>query len=183
MYLKAGDKPDMEETLYLKPITAGSPERELLDKMYAEAFPANEWQPGCVKDELNVSSQVWKAEEWLIMDGDTPVGPLSAIHTDKYAYLLYLAVSPRLQGKGYGSRVLALFKKLYPNHIRFFDLEVPDKSAGNAAQREARIRFYERNGYHLVDFEFEYHGVKLVVMTDSDEFELTPEVMEICVAE
>ena len=176
-------KPGMKETLYLKPVTAGSPDRELLDNMYAEAFPANEWQPGCVKDELNVSSTVWKAEEWLIMDGDTPIGPLSAIHTDKYAYLLYLAVSPRFQGKGYGSRVLTLFKNMYPDHIRFFDLEVPDESAANAAQRTARIRFYERNGYHLVDFEFEYHGVKLVVMTDSDEFVLTKEVAEICVAE
>ncbi|MDO5847384.1 MAG: GNAT family N-acetyltransferase [Methanocorpusculum sp.] len=178
----AEEKNGTEDTLCLKPVGENSPDRELLSKMYAEAFPANEWQPGSVALIQNTVSDVWKIDEWLIMDGSEAIGLLCIVHSEIHAYLLYLAVSPQCQGRGYGSRVLGLFKKMYPGHIRFFDLEVPDDSAENAEQRRARIRFYERNGYHLTDFVFESEGVKLVVMTDSDRFALTGELAELSAA-
>ena len=71
---------------------------------------------------------------------------------------------------------------MFPDHIRFFDLEAPDESAENAQQRTARIRFYERNGYHLTGDSFESEGVALTIMTDSDEFSMTGELAEFAAA-
>lgn len=177
---RPGDTP--EDTLSLKPVKGDGPERELLQQLYAEAFPENEWQPNSVAVIQNAAPDIWKADEWLILDGNDAIGLLCVLHTDTYAYLLYLAVSPRCQGKGYGSRTLALFKRMFPDHIRFFDLEAPDESAENAQQRTARIRFYERNGYHLTGDSFESEGVALTIMTDSDEFSLTGELAEFAAA-
>ena len=171
-----------EDTLSLKPVKGDGPERELLQQLNAEAFPENEWQPNSVAVIQNAAPDIWKADEWLILDGNDAIGLLCVLHTDTYAYLLYLAVSPRCQGKGYGSRTLALFKRMFPDHIRFFDLEAPDESAENAQQRTARIRFYERNGYHLTGDSFESEGVALTVMTDSDEFSMTGELAEFAAA-
>ena len=171
-----------EDTLSLKPVIGDGPERELLNQLCTELFPAAEWQPDSVAVIQNAAPAGWKADEWLIMDGTEVIGMLCVVHTETYAYLLYLAVSSRCQGKGYGSRTLALFKRMFPDHIRFFDLEVPDESAENARQRTARIRFYERNGYHQADYSFESDGVKLSVMTDSDRFAMTGELAEFAAA-
>lgn len=170
-----------DDTLSLKLVDEESPDRELLLKMYVESFPPDEWHPGMVGQYRTSLTKDWKTDEYLIMDGDAVIGLICIVHSATHAYMLYLAVSPQYQGKGYGSRVLTLFKKMYPNHIRFFDLEVPDESAANAQQRAARIRFYERNGYHLIDFVFEDNGVLLTVMTNADKFIFTREIVSLLV--
>ena len=162
--------------LYLKLVTDDAHDRELLVNLYTEAFPPEEWQPKMMDEIKNAAPDVWKTDEYLIQDGDTTVGLICVVHSEHYAYLLYLAISPRCQGGGYGSRVMTLFKNMYPHHIRFFDLEAPDASAPNAEQRIRRIKFYERNGYHMANYEIVENGVRLAFMTDSDTFEITEEL-------
>lgn len=63
-------------------------------------------------------------------------------------FILYLAVNDDIRSRGYGSRILSEVKKRYAHKNIFLNVERPDDHAKNALQREKRITFYEKNGFH-----------------------------------
>jgi ribosomal protein S18 acetylase RimI-like enzyme len=94
-----------------------------------------------------------------IIDGVEFVGLSYCLDLDDYIYLFYLAVSPDLQSRGYGSRILAELKKRYPGKTITLEAESTSVDADNIEQRMARACFYERNGFMRLPFKISEEGV------------------------
>lgn len=96
---------------------------------------------------------------FAVIDGVEFVGLTYCIEFEEYVYLFYLAISPDLQSRGYGSRVLAELKKRYHLKTIVLEAESTDVDADNLDQRLARACFYERNGFSRLAFKIDEEGV------------------------
>lgn len=73
-----------------------------------------------------------------------------------FTYLLFLGVDEAHQGEGIGEQVLDQIKQRYEQPI-LLDVEViDDPLAKNPEQRQARWRFYQRNGFVRTDHNLYY---------------------------
>lgn len=63
-------------------------------------------------------------------------------------YVVYLAISPDLRNRGYGTRVLQQLRARFPERQLTLDIEPVIKTAKNYCQRVRRLHFYEQNGFH-----------------------------------
>jgi RimJ/RimL family protein N-acetyltransferase len=80
----------------------------------------------------------------LVASDDTrPVGLLSYWDFSTFRYVEHFGVSPELQGRGYGSRLLQRFLRRAPLPV-ILEVELPV-----APQACRRIAFYERQGFRL----------------------------------
>ncbi len=77
------------------------------------------------------------------MDGDRLVGAIRGIVTGGTCLIRVLVVSPDLQGRGLGARLLAAIEAAHPQAERF-ELTTNMIMVGN-------VRFYLRNGYEVVE--------------------------------
>ncbi|MCC8023482.1 MAG: GNAT family N-acetyltransferase [Clostridiales bacterium] len=94
-------------------------------------------------------------------DGGEFVGLAYTNTYEDLTFLLYLAVCPAVQSKGYGSQILTWLHETYPSNRFLLNMEALDEGAGNYAQRQSRRKFYEKNGYratglHVKDFHVIY---------------------------
>ncbi len=71
---------------------------------------------------------------------------------DDLVYLLYLAVMPTVQSKGYGTQILNSIKIQNPSKTIMLEAESVRESADNIEQRRRRHKFYECNKFHLQNF-------------------------------
>lgn len=81
--------------------------------------------------------------------------------------ILYFAIEEKLRGQGYGSAALKAMRKYFGSGRIMADLEDPltqDPGGPVRAERERRIRFYQRNGYQLTDVRFEWENENYVMM-------------------
>jgi GNAT superfamily N-acetyltransferase len=83
------------------------------------------------------------------------VGFSYVIHSHGFHYILFLAVNDQLRSQGYGSRIIAQLRTLYPSDSLVLDIEQPDPSAKNNRQRLRRLAFYKRNGFYLTPKKLE----------------------------
>ena len=98
-------------------------------------------------------------------DGDTFVGLLYAIENETYYFILYLAVDPAAQSKGYGGRILDYAYGQAGQRSIILNAEPLDASADNAEQRKRRIAFYERHGFNMTGYGFTSDGVQYTVLS------------------
>ncbi|MBP2057935.1 GNAT superfamily N-acetyltransferase [Lactobacillus colini] len=87
------------------------------------------------------------------------------VESDDTVYLTYLAVNKDLRGHGYGSRILSLLEDKYPGKQLVIDIEPITKSAKNYRQRVNRLKFYNRNGFHLTNQKLKDQDGSFSVMT------------------
>lgn len=71
--------------------------------------------------------------------------------SENTVYLTYLAVSAKLRGQGYGSKILTMLEDRFPDKQIVIDIEPLTAKAKNYKQRVSRLKFYERNGFHRTD--------------------------------
>ncbi|RPK06090.1 GNAT family N-acetyltransferase [Priestia endophytica] len=86
----------------------------------------------------------------------------------KCIHVLFLAIVPSYRSSGLGSVLLDRLKALSKNGLI---LEVEDPETAESDEewsiRTRRIRFYERNGFHLIpNVKFSHFGYAIQVMTD-----------------
>ena len=87
----------------------------------------------------------------MLYDEDKFCGIAYYVISDSTVYLTYLAVNKDLRGQGYGTKILSLLEKQYPDQAIVIDIEPVVPTAKNYQQRVSRLKFYERNGFHRTD--------------------------------
>lgn len=101
--------------------------------------------------------------------GDKLAGFSFTVEGQDMVFLLYLAVSPVMQSKGFGSEILAYLKGLYKKPLTL-NAEPLDAAAGNAKDRERRFVFYERNGFSDTGYVLSDSQMTYTVLSDAEVF-------------
>lgn len=93
-------------------------------------------------------------------DNNTFAGISYCIELADTAYVLYLAVNDQVRSRGYGSAILSAIKERYANKTLMLEVEtLSQPDAKNYAQRQARLAFYERNGFEQTNLREEDNAV------------------------
>ncbi len=115
-------------------------------KLYRQAFPFNERMPVWL---LRATAYEETTELLAFYDDGKFLGLAHLTQEEDTVFVIFLAVNPELRGQGNGSRILDFLKDTYAGQELYLCIEPLDESAKNYAQRVSRLRFYERNGFHL----------------------------------
>ena len=87
-------------------------------------------------------------------EGNRFCGFSYVIHTEKMAFILYLAVDGTMHSKGYGSEIMRQIIKHHESREIVLNCEPMADYAENAEQRLRRIRFYERLGLKVTEYQY-----------------------------
>lgn len=93
------------------------------------------------------------------------------VDSEKYLYLSFIAINPALRGQGYGSKILEQLRREHPQQALLVEVEAPDETAENCAQREKRIEFYRRNGFADLDRTITGRGVTYRLLSTDPDFD------------
>lgn len=91
-------------------------------------------------------------------------------------YLMFLAISPKQQSQGYGTKILSEIANQAANRPVFLVIEPLDERVDNYQQRVRRLDFYSQNGYYLTDYLYYENQEEYQVLMNSqsakvDDFE------------
>ena len=128
---------------YSKRVTPDFPDLKALKTLYRDAFPACERGP---LDSL-IQGELGGSDVLAFYDDRTFCGLACLLTVGSITHILYIAICAELRDRHYGSAAMAEIRRLYPENRIIADLEADDEAAENRGQRQARIRFYEANGF------------------------------------
>lgn len=137
-----------------------------LRRLYLESFPKEERFPFLF---LKALARTKKSRFLAYYDGDTLAGMSFTIEGKDMVFLLYLAVSPALQSRGFGTEILSYLKELYKKPLTL-NAEPLDSAAENSPERERRFAFYERNGFSDTGYELVDSKMTYTVLSDAEVF-------------
>ena len=96
-------------------------------------------------------------------------GIVYLLRNDKFVYLFYLIVDKDYRQKGYGSKILNEVNKLYGDRPIVITIESPYKEdAENIDERKKRLKFYEKNGYSLINESVNDFGIEYELISTSN---------------
>lgn len=121
---------------------------EKIREIYMEAFPKQERKPFGI---LKRSVKRGKVELFAAWEGTDLLGFTAVIPFENMVMVDYLAVSAKARGKGTGSQLMDEACGHYTGKKVVLLIERLDDQAENAAQRQARRRFYLKNGFASTD--------------------------------
>lgn len=104
-------------------------------------------------------------------DGDDIVGVTYSLSHRGHAFVLYVAVAPGHRSKGYGSEILSHLRTRYDGIPLTLNVEPIDPSSDNNRQRERRVSFYLRNGFHDTGYELFDGPIRYTVLSTAEEFD------------
>lgn len=130
-----------------------------IERLYRAAFPREERVP---MDTLLEADAPY--DFIACYDGAVLCGFYSALTFGDITHILFLAVEEKLRDHGYGSQILAEIGKAYAGNRVILDVEMVDPEADNNEQREQRIAFYMRNGYHHSGIFYGWRGVMYEIL-------------------
>ena len=84
--------------------------------------------------------------------------------------LNYFAILPDRRGKGYGTDVIEVLKKRYPDRSIVIDIEDDGVECDNVEQRKRRRAFYERLGFRVMPYRLSIFGVPSLIMSSGREY-------------
>lgn len=130
-----------------------------IERLYRAAFPREERVP------MDVLLEAEGPYDFTACyDGDVLCGFYSALTLGDITHILFLAVEEKLRDHGYGSQILGEIKKAYERNRVILDVEMVEPGADNNEQREHRIAFYMRNGYHHSGISYGWRGVMYEIL-------------------
>ena len=130
-----------------------------IERLYRAAFPREERVP------MDVLLEADGPYDFIACyDGAVLCGFYSALTLGDITHILFLAVEESLRDHGYGSQILGEIKKAYAGKRVILDVEMIDPEAENNEQREHRIAFYMRNGYHHSGISYGWRGVMYEIL-------------------
>lgn len=136
--------------LTIKPVNRNLKEYSDIKELILKSFPKNEQYPLwllrllALREKINFSAYY---------DDNIFCGITYSISNEDTTFLLYLAVNDKIRSRGYGSRILACLRERLKNNKIVFNIEKTDINADNNKQREKRLNFYLKNGFHKTDYE------------------------------
>ena len=112
--------------------------------MIGSLFPRNERIP--------MPFLLWRAKKEYVdflafFDDGKFVGFTYLVTQKDLTLVLYIAVSDKIQSKGYGGKIMSHIRELYPANRIILNIEALDEQAKNNEQRIKRRAFYIKNGY------------------------------------
>lgn len=143
------------------------PDYDRILALYEQTFPENERIPwemlmrSAARDGIHFRACY---EDGLF------VGFYDVSATDRAVFLLYLAVPDELRGHGYGSRILGTMKTEYSGRMITVNVEPQNEKAENREQREARLRFYRRNGFYETGYSLIDEGDRFSILSSELPF-------------
>lgn len=150
-------------------VTSALEEYGEIKSLAKRAFPKNEQYPFWLLRLLAVRKDV----DFLAWYEDGQFCGISyTISDSNCVFVLYLAVNDAVRSRGYGSKILAGLKERYCGENVFLNVEMPDPKAVNAVQRERRLAFYERNGYHRTDSWIVDGGERYLILSLDESYDL-----------
>ena len=146
---------------------------ELLERIEAlskEVFPPDE-----LVAPLKISQYFCKNEEnstkmLAFFDNENFVGFSGIFEYENLIYLGFLAIEPRLQNKGYGSKILKELKETFADKILVLEIEKIDENAENNAERIKRAKFYEKAGFFDSLHSISYLGITYEIYSNALNF-------------
>jgi len=111
--------------------------KTIASKTLENLFLSLEWLSGKYPERLSkaISNSDSVFSAW---DGEKLVGLINALDDGELtAYIHYLLVEPKYQGKGIGSKLLSMVKEKYKSYLYIVLI----------SETEETIKFYERNGF------------------------------------
>ena len=105
-------------------------------------------------------------------DGDDFVGLAYILQNEAVVYLFFLAVNPNIRYRGYGSAILQDVKDLAGNRPVVLAIEPMDGKADNFDQRLKRVRFYEKNGFHITAYYYHEGSETYQMMANTKQIDI-----------
>ncbi len=143
-----------------------NPDNETLVKikrLYRAAFPRVERKPFRF---ILKQREKGEAELFAIKTNDGKFAGLAfVVKHDDVVMLDYFAVSPKLRGKGVGSKALNALMKKYSDSRFILEIESVDVPCKNLEARQKRREFYLRNGMKPAGFTAHVFFTNLEVLT------------------
>ena len=126
--------------------------RQYAQQLYQQAFPAEDRFPfwGLRLFSLRPAIRF----DAIVNSHHQPIGLVYLIHDEGLLFVLYFAIDAQCRSQGYGSRIIAELERQYPSDTIVLDIRTPDANAADAQQRQKRLDFYLRNGFHIAPFEW-----------------------------
>lgn len=154
--------------LRTKNITSDFEDMELLKKLNNEAFPAEE---RIETGRLVAMGMNGRVRLTAVYDEEQFVGFYVVRVQAPVVYIFFIAIDGAMRSKGYGSEILSLIRRTYPDCQIVLDLERQDETAPNHEQRKARKKFYLRNGFQETGYFMTYGGLVFEIMCSSTRFD------------
>lgn len=121
-------------------------EYQFTEELLTASFPEEEYR------ELAMLRKYVEKEKYfyyhIILHNEEPIGLVSFWQLSNYYYVEHLAVHTNKRGKNYGGLILSLLKERLQQII--LEVELP-----NDETSMKRIKFYQRNGFHLLDYDYQ----------------------------
>lgn len=108
------------------------------------------------------------SETFVIEDDDQFLGFVSMLSVNDLCHITYFAIVPEQRGRGYGSKVLKLLEEKKKGSRIIVDVEMPDPSHMDNAQRRRRIAFYEAAGYVPCDIHYLWSNEEYTILSWPD---------------
>lgn len=121
-------------------------------ELYECVFPENERGPLTILLEDNSGC----SEIFAFYDKEVFCGFIALLTYKDICHILYFAVDPVLQGRGYGSQILNLLNEIKPHTRILADIEVKTAIASNNTLRDKRKQFYLRNGFTTTSVAYDW---------------------------
>ena len=154
--------------LQTKSVTKKLNEYSEIKALMNRAFPKNEQNPMWL---LNYWEKKDGVEFLAYYDDDILCGFTFTVAMEKTVFVMYIAVSDKIRSKGYGSTILSLLKKRYPDSEIALNIETLDKDADNYEQRVKRFSFYERNGFFSTDKNVKFGKNEMLILSTNKNFD------------
>ena len=122
-----------------------APNRVQIRALYNEAFPKNERLPWWL---LRLWATWKRGDLTAYYYGDAFLGFTFSVTVQEAFYVMFFAVAKELRGQGCGTAILEHIKQQNADKTIFLVAEPLEKSAPNYLQRQRRLAFYEKNGFH-----------------------------------
>ena len=113
--------------------------------IYREAFPPEELMPWWL---LRLTAGGRHAEVLAAREDGEIIGFVYSLLQADIVYFFFFAMEKNHRGRGFGSEILAEVRRRYAGRRIFLGRESLDPGADNYEQRQRRVAFYRRNGFH-----------------------------------
>lgn len=132
-----------------------------IKRLYTLAFPRGERKPFWLVRRKGAKGQA----DILAIEENGFAGFAVNLPYKDMVMINYFAIDPGIQSKGLGSRSLQKICEMYDGRRLLLEIERPDESAPNNAQRLRRKKFYLKNGWDDANIHVRVFGVDMELMT------------------
>ena len=110
-----------------------------------------------------------RADFLVAEEDDIFRGIVYLLRNKEFVYLFYLVVDKEHRQEGYGSKILHEVNKIYGDRPIVITIESPyEEEAENIDERKKRLKFYEKNGYSLINESVNDFGINYELISTSE---------------